>query len=154
MKISYKAVYHLLETKYHRRSLNYFIETDLSEGVYDASLIFAHMHEDYKYLSVMVENRDINDADFVFFTNLTATHPIIISKNEHLSLGEFAILEKKCDSIDQQHFLDVIEAQAQGLNIEAPQEIAKFKAFQQVIAATASEALEDGMSQHQNEDEK
>jgi len=97
MSISYKSVYHLLDTYYLRRSLNGLIN---SSSIFSASTTFASLNEDYAFLEVMIEKRDYYNDNYVFFvSNKPSDAPIVLAANKDLNVIELAILAIKTKGV-------------------------------------------------------
>lgn len=136
MKIGYKAVYHLMNTNYVRRSLKSVLR-DVPADVFNASLLFAKDKEDYRYLSVMTNNREALDQEYVIFTNIRQENPIILKKDQDLSLLELGILCSVCD-INEAEFIGLIEATCKNIGIDPSPRIKSFNQILEMVKPSAS----------------
>lgn len=141
MHISYKATYALLDRHCARRTLNSFISNDVEDSVFESSKLFAHLKEDYGYLSVMVEGRESYNKEFIFFTRPDIVHPIVVLKDIEITMLEFAALSIK-SQINIDHFIEVIEAQAESKGMDAAKEIHSFSQGLDVIKSIQSSGNE------------
>lgn len=126
MKIPHKAAYHLLDRFYARRSFNGFIQSDISLDIFNAALIFAQQKEDYKFLASAVTQREEFDRDYCFFTGPGLENPIILKKDQDLTVIEFAILYKNC-GIHISAFVETVNSIAENERLDAEKIVNYFK---------------------------
>lgn len=138
MRISYKAVYHLLEDFYPRRSLNTFLE-EIPQDIFRASLLFAKQNEDYEYLDVMITQRERLDNEYAMFI---APHssPIILRKNVDLTLLEFAFLCRNNTNIHISRFQEVVEAIALNKSLDSDKICKEFENLVKVLTQESEDA--------------
>lgn len=139
MQISYKAVYHLLERYYLRRSLNSLVEENITDDVFKFSQLFALKQEDYTYMEVMVEKREMLNSKYAFFTNLKGgSHPVVLEKDKDFTLLEFAALNLTT-GIPQAEFMAVIEAQASNEGHKVVEEISRFEVYVKALSKDSTD---------------
>lgn len=116
MKLKYKAIYALIETSCTRCSLETFTQR-YPKHVLSQSLEFAKQHEDYRYLSTMVSEREELDGVFAFFINCFDYPPVVVRKEIDFTFFEFCCLHVKAN-INHTHCLHLIESNCHNLNIQ------------------------------------
>lgn len=105
--LSYKAIYHLVDTYYVRRSVAGVID-HYSEHQQKA-IETAHVIEDYSFLQVLVNDRNNYEEQYAIFMNPKVHLVTMLEKDKDLSIPEFAKLLFDLD-IDLQLGLDLIES--------------------------------------------
>lgn len=110
MKIPFKAVYALLDNFFARRSINEYIKNDISEEIFNGSLMFAKAVDDYNYLSSLVSYREQLENDYCLFIGRPTQLPIVLKKDEDLTIIEFATLYRQAGNIHKSYFDDIINS--------------------------------------------
>jgi hypothetical protein len=110
MLISYKAVYHLIDRFYARKSLQGII--DDCKDYFDEAIDKAKELEDYAFLETLINQKDSLNEEFVVFFNYKNRLPTVLNKDEDLSLEAFAYLCVDCTDIPFTEFRDIVHAQA------------------------------------------
>ena len=138
MLISHKAAYHLLGRFYVRRSLKELIKKDIPPNTFESAKVFAYANEDYHFLEVMVENIDDYDKNWAIFYDQSGKPPYILQNKKGLTLVDFALLCCGCDEVHEQEFIDVVEAQASGMEfadeLNTKKMIKQFKGYLKIFA--------------------
>lgn len=138
MRIPYKAVYHLLDRFYARRSdLGEYLDKEIASEIFKGSILFAHKNEDYQYLNVMIEDKETYTKECIFFTNMKIQeHPIVLIKDNDLTFMEFALLYTHCD-IHIEEFKSVVKSQFEDKE-EGTEKSTKFHSLVTHVMATPS----------------
>lgn len=134
MFISYKAVYHLLEDYFLRRSLNQLFSTKKDEQIFESSKVIAMALEDYSYLDIMVNKKDLLDQKYCLFIreNEKDNFPLILEKNKKINIVELAIISRKCPFIPEQKFYDIIESTSLNNHTSSKQTKEAFDSFEKI----------------------
>jgi len=107
MKIPYNDIWQLLNEFYTPFELNEFIKNNVSDDIFNASLVFAKDKEDYCYLACMDRDRNKHNNESLFFIGQGLQFPIVLTKGYDMTLAEFAILHDK-STIHVSHFEKVV----------------------------------------------